>query len=209
MKSVRAPKGRAKHRPGIEKQREGIVQAAVALFANQGSSAVSVSDICKAAEVSRDTYYRCFSDKETLISHLYESSVNEHVMAVLNPDFMAYEDEDWVSRVSEQTVDAILERSTVAQFLYLESADPHSIAHRLINEAYDTAASRMRDWALQQFGHAPAIEYFKSLLFATQWLVHNAITSGKTELQVQIAKQSVKQLFYGAFASIQRGEMQT
>lgn len=209
MKAASKPKGRAKNRPGIEKQRECIVQAAVALFASKGSSAVSVSDICKAAEVSRDTYYRCFSDKDTLISHLYESSVNEHVVAVLNPDLMAYEDEDWVSQVSEQTVDAILERSTVAQFLYLESADPHSTAHRLINEAYDIAASRMQQWAQQQFGHAPAIEYFKSLLFATQWLVHNTITSGMTETQVQIAKQSVKQLFYGAFASIQRGEIQT
>jgi hypothetical protein len=29
-----------------------------------------------------------------------------------------------------------------------------------------------------------------------------------TKPQVAIAKQSVKQLFYGAFASIQRGEMQ-
>ena len=209
MNAVSKANGKARNRPGIETQREIIVQAAVTLFANRGSSATSVSDICKAAEVSRDTYYRCFSDKDTLISHLYESSVNEHVLAVLNPDFMDYEDEDWVSQVSEQTVDAILERSTVAQFLYLESADPNSTAHRLVNDAYDKAALRMQQWAGQKFGHAPALEYFKSLLFATQWLVHNAILSGMTEPQVQIAKQSVKQLFYGAFASIQRGEMQT
>ncbi len=209
MKTVSKATGKVRNRPGIEKQREVIVQAAVALFASKGSSATSVSDICKAAEVSRDTYYRCFSDKDSLISHLYESSVNEHVLAVLNPDFMDYGDEDWVSRVSEQTVDAILEQSTVAQFLYLESADPNSTAHRLVNDAYDKAALRMQEWAMQQFGHAPAIEYFKSLLFATQWLVHNAILSGMTEPQVRIAKQSVKQLFYGAFASIQRGEMQT
>jgi AcrR family transcriptional regulator len=208
VNAVSKAKGKARNRPGIEKQREIIVQAAVTLFANRGSSATSVSDICKAADVSRDTYYRCFSDKDTLISHLYESSVNEHVLAVLNPDFMDYEDEDWVSQVSEQTVDAILERATVAQFLYLESADPNSTAHRLINDAYDIAALRMQQWAEQKFGHAPALEYFKSLLFATQWLVHNAILAGMTEPQVRIAKQSVKQLFYGAFASIQRGEMQ-
>ena len=168
MKTVSKATGKVRNRPGIEKQREVIVQAAVALFASKGSSATSVSDICKAAEVSRDTYYRCFSDKDSLIGHLYESSVNEHVLAVLNPDFMDYGDENWVSQVSEQTVDAILERSTVAQFLYLESADPNSTAHRLVNDAYDKAALRMREWAMQQFGHAPAMEYFKSLLFATQ-----------------------------------------
>ncbi|WP_188109799.1 TetR/AcrR family transcriptional regulator [Pseudohalioglobus sediminis] len=195
-----------RNRPGVEAQREVIVQAAVALFANRGSSVTSVSDICKAAGVSRDTYYRCFADKDSLISHLYQTSVNEHVLAVLNPDLMNYGNEDWVSQVSSQTVDAILERSTVAQFLYLESADPNSTAHRIINQAYDIAAERMQHWALEQFGQAPAMEFFKSLLFATQWLVHNAIVSGKTPEQVDIAKQSVKQLLYGAFASMQRDE---
>lgn len=200
--------GRTRNRPGVDEQRKVITQSAVSLFGDKGSSATSVSDICKAAGVSRDTYYRCFSDKDTLISYLYESSVNEHVLAVLNPELMDYEDKDWVSKVSEQTVDAILEQSTIAQFLYLESADPNSYAHQLINEAYDKSALRMQQWAEQQFGHAPATEYFKSLLFATQWLVHNAILAGMTKPQVAIAKQSVKQLFYGAFASIQRGEMQ-
>lgn len=195
-------------RPGVDEQRKVITQSAVSLFGDKGTSATSVSDICKAAGVSRDTYYRCFSDKNTLISYLYESSVNEHVLAVLNPEFMNYEDEDWVSKVSEQTVDAILDQSTIAQFLYLESADPNSYAHQLINDAYDKSALRMQQWAEQKFGHAPATQYFKALLFATQWLVHNAILAGMTENQVFIAKQSVKQLFYGAFASIQRGDMQ-
>ena len=209
MKAAKAKTTRkTKNRPGVDEQRKVIKQAAVSLFAGKGSSASSVSDICKAAGVSRDTYYRCFSDKEALISYLYESSVNEHVLAVLNPELMDYEDEDWVSKVSEQTVDAILEQSTIAQFLYVESADPNSYAHQLINEAYDKSALRMQDWAKQQFGHAPTKEYFKSLLFATQWLVHNAILAGMTKPQVAIAKQSVKQLFYGAFSSIQRGEIQ-
>jgi AcrR family transcriptional regulator len=198
---------KTRNRPGVEQQRKVIVQAAVSLFGSQGSSATSVSNICKGAGISRDTFYRCFADKDALISHLYESSVNEHVLAVLNPDFMDYGNEDWVNQVSNQTVDAILEQSHIAQFLYLESADPNSYAYQLINEAYDKSARRMQDWAMQKFGHAPAAEYFKSLLFATQWLVHNAIVTGMSDQAVAIAKQSVKQLFYGAFASIERGEM--
>jgi hypothetical protein len=66
----------------------------------------------------------------------------------------------------------------------------------------------MQQWAMEEFGQAPETEYFKSLLFAAQWLVHNVIISGMSETQVTSAKQSIKQLFYGAFASIQRGEMQ-
>lgn len=205
--SVKTP-GKTRNRPGVDEQRRVIKQAAVSVFGDKGSTATSVSDICKAAGVSRDTYYRCFADKEALISYLYESSVNEHVLAVLNPEFMDYEDRDWVSKVSEQTIDAILEQSEIAQFLYLESADPNSYAYQLINDAYDKSALRMQKWAKHQFGHAPATEYFKSLLFATQWLVHNAILSGMTKSQVAVAKKSVQQLFYGAFASIQHGETQ-
>ena len=207
MNAGRKAAGQTRKRPGIDAQRKVIAEAAVSLIGSKGSNATSVSDICKAANVSRDTYYRCFDDKEALISHLYDTAVNEHVLAVLNPELMDYEDEDWVSQVSEQTVDAILERSTVAQFLYVESADPSSTAFRVVNEAYDKTALRMQEWAEQQFGHAPAVEYFKSLLFASQWLVQNAILAGMTESQVRIAKQSIKQLYYSAFASIQRGEM--
>lgn len=200
--------GTGRSRPGVAEQRKLIGRAAVTLFGSQGSAGTTVLDICKAAGVSRDTFYRCFNDKKALISELYESSVNEHVLAVLNPASMNFSDEEWVSRVSEETVDAILEQAAIAQFVYLESADPNSYAHQLVNEAYDKAALRMQRWAKKQFGHAPACEYFKSLLVATQWLVHNAILSGKTKTQVRIAKQSVKQLIHGAFASIQRGDMQ-
>ena len=121
---------------------------------------------------------------------------------------MDFGNKDWVSQVCEQTVDAILEQSEIAQFLYLESADPNSYAHQLINQAYDNSAKRMQQWAMDEFGQAPATEYFKSLMFATQWLVHNAILAGMTETEVSTAKQSIKQLFYGAFTSVQRGEMQ-
>lgn len=198
--------GKSRNRPGVAQQRKVVAQAAVDLFGSQGSGATSVSDICKSANISRDTFYRCFADKDALISHLYESSVNEHVLAALNPDFMDYSNENWVNQVSDQTVDAILEQSHIAQFLYQESADPSSYANQLINEAYDKAALRMQDWAMQKFGHAPAMEYFKAILFATQWLVHNAILAGKSDAAVATAKHSVKQLFYGAFASIQRGD---
>jgi len=200
--------GTGKSRPGVEEQRRLIAHAAVTLFGRQSSSVTSVSDICKAAGVSRDTFYRCFADKEALINALYQSSVNEHVLAVLNPASMNFSDENWVEQVSEETVDAILAQSAVAQFLYLESADPKSYAHQLVHEAYDNAAQRMQQWASQEFWNSQTIEYIKSLLFATQWLVHNAILSGQTEDQVRIAKQSIKQVFYGAFASIQRGEIQ-
>ena len=79
-----APSHNGRKRPGIEEQRRHILSAAVDLFSVHGSKVVSVSDICKSAEVSRDTYYRCFTDKESLVSQLYQTSVNDHIEAVLS-----------------------------------------------------------------------------------------------------------------------------
>ena len=137
MKSIASAKAdtsaRGRRRPGVEEQRRLILEAAVELFAARGSGAASVSDICKAARVSRDTYYRCFADKDALVSHLYQTSVNDHMLAVINASDLDYSDQQWLHKVFDQTIDAILDQHKVAQFLFIEAADPNSYAYMVIN----------------------------------------------------------------------------
>ncbi|MCB1844425.1 MAG: TetR/AcrR family transcriptional regulator, partial [Halioglobus sp.] len=115
-----------KRRPGQVEQRNRILAAAVDVFGIKGSKAVSVSDVCKRAEVSRDTFYRCFADKDALVTALYQTSVNDHIEAVLNASDLDYSDRAWLDRAFDETIDAILRRHQVAQFLFVESADPGS-----------------------------------------------------------------------------------
>jgi len=75
--------GRKKKRPGIDEQRKAIMSAATPLLLEKGMANVNVSQICKAADVSRPTYYRCFEDKDELMCALYESSVNEAVSSLM------------------------------------------------------------------------------------------------------------------------------
>lgn len=191
-----------KRRPGMEEQRKLILAAAVELFSTRGSNSVSVSDICKAANVSRDTYYRCFADKDTLIDELYQTSVNDHIEAVLSASDLDYSDQAWLDRVFDETIDAILLQHKIAQLLFIESADPRSPAHRTIHNAFDRAARRMQRWSRTTYGESPSREFFVALLVAVQWLVHNAIVSGMGKRDIEKAKAASKQLFHAAFSNL-------
>lgn len=192
----------AKKRPGLEEQRKIILDAAVDLLSTRGGKAVSVSDICKNAKVSRDTYYRCFADKEALVSHLYQTSVNDHIETVLASWDMDYNDQQWLHQVCDKTIDAILQQHKVAQFLFVESADPGSDAYQIIHKAYDKAARRMQRWCRDNNETVPSREFLVALLVANQWLVHNAIIAGMRKQDISKAKAAAEQLFFAAFASL-------
>lgn len=190
-----------KKRPGLEEQRKIILDAAVDLFSTHGGKAVSVSDICKNAKLSRDTYYRCFADKDALISHLYQTSVNDHIETVLGTWDLDYGDQKWLHQAFDKTIDAILRQHKVAQFLFVESADPSSHAYRVIHKAYDKVAKRMQRWCKENYGNVPSREFLIALLVATQWLVHNAIIAGMGKRDINKAKMAAEELFYVVFSS--------
>ena len=52
--------------------REGILDSALALFADRGYDRVRVEDIAKAAGVSRATFYNHFEDREEILAALIE-----------------------------------------------------------------------------------------------------------------------------------------
>lgn len=192
----------AKKRPGIEEQRQNILEAAVELFAGYGEANVPVSQICRQAGVSRDTYYRCFTDKEELLALLYQTAVNDHIETVLGAWDMDYSNPEWLHRVCSDTIDAILQQHNVARFLFVASADPASDAYHIIHQAYDKAAGRMQRWCKSKYGTQPSREYLVALMVATQWLVHNAIISGMDEKSIEGAKQASEHLFYAAFSTL-------
>ena len=173
-----------------------IAAAAIELFGSRGGRAVSISDICKAAGVSRDTYYRCFADKEALLAYLYQTSVNEHIESVLGAWNLDFSNRQWLQQVTADTVDAILRQHKVARFLFVESADPDSPAYRIIHDAYDKAARKMQRWCRQRGRDVPSREFLVAMMVATQWLVHNAILAGLGKREVDKAKEAAGRLFY-------------
>ncbi len=186
-------------RPGVALQRQAILEAAAAEFTAGGSSAVSVAAICRAAGLSRDTFYRCYDNKEQVIDALYERAVSAPMLASITSPEAAYGDRQWLQESIEQVVDSIAAESQIAQFLFVESADPSTRAHAVIGRAFRRVAGDMQRWCRAEYGGTPSRECFLGLLSATQWLVHEALSEGGSPARLKQAKRAILELFLVLF----------
>ena len=187
--------GRSRKRPGIEAQRERILKASVELFCQRGSRAVSISELCVAAEVSRPTFYKCFEDKSALIHALYEDAVNQPVEAVM----LAALNADSIHRQSiedalGQLIDSIFDHAGVAALVFAESGDPESPASTIIDNAFDRIATAMQNSISKGTGKKPSKVFLKSMMAACQWIVHDSIRKGLTAKNRCEAKAAVYEI---------------
>ncbi len=195
-RSTQQADGRSKKRPGAAAQRSIILDAAVDLFIERGTSGVSISEICARADVGRQTFYRCFEDKPALLDHLYQHAINEHIERAL-AQLPARGHGDWPPDIVDQAIDAILANHRLAQLLYTESANPSSPAFATVDRAMDRAARAIQAWYRERLGASPARVHVKAILAATTWLVHRAILSGRSKAAVADAKRASRALFEG------------
>ncbi len=182
--------GRKKKRPGIEEQQQIISRAAVSLFLEEGTRAVSIAQICQVAGVSRPTFYRCFDDKAALLASLYESSVN---LAVT--EFIAETQQRGDAAVSlrvafEKMYDAIFSAPERACLLFRESNDPSSPAFEIVYRAFEgIAEGLMTRWQLTADDTVNRT-CFMAMMASHQWIVHQAIHQGLSDATVANAKQA-------------------
>ena len=68
--------------PKMTKQTQNISDTAVALFKEQGYEAVSVNDICRAANVSRSSFYSAFPNKRAILDYIFAQVAEEHALSL-------------------------------------------------------------------------------------------------------------------------------
>jgi AcrR family transcriptional regulator len=178
--------GRKKKRPGVAEQGVIIVKAAVTLFAESGVRAVSIAQICAQAEVSRPTFYRCFVDKDALVEHIYEESVNTYVEGFLASAHLR--DTKKLKVLLDDLLESIFENSQLALLVFIESSDPDSPAARIIDRAFEHAADVMTGTSGGSHTPEHSRVYLKSIMAAVQWIVQDAIRKGLTTSTKEEAK---------------------
>lgn len=187
--------GRSKKRPGIETQHRCIIDAAVDLIAEQGSRAVSISQICDAARVSRPTFYKCFKDKHALIKALYEEAVYQPVEAIM---FTALSSENRSRQSMEDALcrlfDAIFEHHRIAELVFIESSDPLSPGYIIVDQAFDHVADTVIKSLAKSKRPKPSRVLLKAMMVASQWIAHDAIRKGLTTRSRREAKEAACQL---------------
>lgn len=187
--------GRSKNRPGVETQRQLIREAAAALFVERGSQAVSISQICQHAEISRPTFYRCYEDKEALVADLYDFSIFEPVRRIVFAQLPKLaEDEQAIGEALDAMLEAFFERSVWAELVFAESNNPGSPAYEIVNAAFDEAVQVVHLWFGQINAPPPPANFLKSVMVACQWLLQDAIRAGLTNKARQQAKDATRML---------------
>lgn len=64
-----------------QNSRDKLLDAATRLFHENGYQAVTVNDICEAAQLTKGAFYHHFDSKETLYQHLYTPQLDAYLSA--------------------------------------------------------------------------------------------------------------------------------
>ncbi len=200
--------GRKKKRPGMEEQKRRIVEVTVDLFIEYGSRAISISKICAHAEVSRPTFYRCFKDKDELIYSLYQDSVNKHVEEIMLKGLLATKNinREWIKEALDELIDTIFERSRLAELVFIESNDPKSPAYEIVNNAFEYLAGVLEKFLFDYAQIKPSRVFLKSIMAASQWIIHDAIRSGLSDEVRREAKNANWQLIKSVLISMEEND---
>lgn len=197
--------GRSKKRPGLEHQRTVIVEAAVALFSIHGSGRVSIAQICRRADIGRQTFYRCFDDKDALIRHIYRFAVSQQIEDGLQFLRQQQPRADFLPELVDQVIDRILHYYPYAQFLYTDAVDRQSVAYQVIDESLERTALMIREWlALHGLGDPPGL-YLKGVLSGITWMVQHVIADGARAEQIQELKRATALMLDGVLRVAERG----
>jgi len=184
--------GRSKKRPGVDEQRQIIVNAAVELFAAEGTKAVSIGKICDHAGVSRPTFYRCFEDKAALVARIYQEAVDVHTQAILLGTDLR--DLQATEQAVDNMLEAIFAQAPLARLVFVEANDPSSPAFEIVEQTFEKDAQILTRDIRKGGSEAPSPVYLKSVMAAVQWIVHDAIRRGLTPKTKREAKAAAFEL---------------
>jgi AcrR family transcriptional regulator len=138
----RLPRGRHALAPEdvARDQRERLLAAVPGVVAERGYEATSVADIVKAAAVSRNAFYKNFSDKQDCFATAHEAG-HERLFGILTePCEEGASVEERVQRSLAAVLDALASEPALARLLFVEAPS-----------AGEEIALRYHQW-LQRYG---------------------------------------------------------
>jgi len=138
----RLPRGRHALAPDevLRDQRERLIAAVPAVVAEHGYEAMSVADIVKAAAVSRNAFYKNFSDKQECFATAHDAGHERLFEVLVQPCDDGATTEERVERSLAAGLDALAAEPNVARLLFVEAPS-----------AGEEIALRYHEW-LQRYG---------------------------------------------------------
>jgi AcrR family transcriptional regulator len=122
-KPRRLPRGRHALAPEdvLSDQRERLLAAVPAVAAERGYEAMSVADIVKAAAVSRNAFYRNFSDKQDCVATAHELGHERLFDLLASSCYEGATIEERVGTSLEAGLEVLADDPALARFLFVEA----------------------------------------------------------------------------------------
>jgi AcrR family transcriptional regulator len=138
----RLPRGRHALAPDevLRDQRERLIAAVPGVVADRGYEAMSVADIVKAAAVSRNAFYKNFSDKQECFATAHDIGHERLFEVLVRPCEDGSTIEERVERSLSAALEALASEPDVARLLFVEAPS-----------AGEEIALRYHEW-LQRYG---------------------------------------------------------
>lgn len=138
----RLPRGRHALTPDevLRDQRERLIDAVPAVVAERGYEAMSVADIVKAAAVSRNAFYKNFSDKQDCFATAHDAGHERLFEALVKPCEESGTIEERVEGSLAAVLEALAADPDLARLLFVEAPS-----------AGEEIALRYHEW-LQRYG---------------------------------------------------------
>jgi AcrR family transcriptional regulator len=138
----RLPRGRHALAPDevLRDQRERLIAAVPAVVAEHGYEAMSVADLVKAAAVSRNAFYKSFSDKQDCFATAHDAGHERLFEVLVQPCETATTIEERVELSLTAGLDALAAEPDLARLLFVEAPS-----------AGEGIALRYHEW-LQRYG---------------------------------------------------------
>jgi AcrR family transcriptional regulator len=138
----RLPRGRHALAPDevLRDQRERLLAAVPGVAAERGYETMSVADIVKAAAVSRNAFYKNFSDKQECFATAHDAGHERLFEVLVQPCEAGATIEERVERSLAAGLDALASEPDVARLLFVEAPS-----------AGEEIALRYHEW-LQRYG---------------------------------------------------------
>jgi AcrR family transcriptional regulator len=105
----------------VRDQRERLLAAVPGVVAERGYEAMSVADIVRAAAVSRNAFYKSFSDKQDCFATAHEAGHERLFAMLVQPCEAGATIEERVERSLAAGLDALASEPDVARLLFVEA----------------------------------------------------------------------------------------
>jgi AcrR family transcriptional regulator len=204
QKPARAERG-PRRRVGVDGQRLTIVAGAMKVLETKSYEQLSVEDVLQAAPVSRQTFYRCFPNKNALFHQIFRDGNAMFLMAIKSLDKSGDDAVTVADRALTGGLLFVIHGGAALRALYRETIKPDSEFAPYRQEVFDALVGDITQWASGLLKAPVEPMLVRALLIAVEQLIFEMAMHGTpVNDELQRFRGIVRTLVDGTWRELQR-----